>query len=490
MKNNVASQSAQSKSPLLLWFRNDLRLADNAALAAAAARKCPVIPVFVYDEGAQGAWSPGGASRWWLHHSLSALAHALQERGSRLILRRGFAADELQKLAEETGADLVHMTRRYEPWAITQETACRSQLADAGIELKRFSGGLLVEPEAIATKAGDPYKVYTPFWRALCSSYSPARPSKAPKLLSSPKSWPQSDDLTDWGLKPINPNWASEFADFWMPGEAGADARLSAFLNDAVGAYKHARNRPDVAGTSRLSPHLAHGEISPRLVWWRIQSARAAHPEREPGLETFAKELVWREFSYHLLFHFPDLPSKPFREEFAEFTWNNDAKSTGAWQRGMTGYPIVDAGMRELWATGWMHNRVRMIVASFLIKDLLIDWRHGENWFWDTLVDADLANNSASWQWVAGSGADAAPYFRIFNPVTQGEKFDPEGAYVRRWIPEIAKLPNKYLHKPFDADEQTLANACVSLGDTYPRPIVNHAQARKVALSRFDDIKS
>lgn len=473
----------------LVWFRTDLRLADHAALNAAVKRGGPVIAVYVLDEAAAGRWAPGGASRWWLHHSLEALAAEIERLGGRLILRRGSAASELAELARETGADLVVCSRRYEPWAIAQEEAVRARLAASGAELKRFSGWLLMEPETIKTKTGEPYKVYTPFWRALASTIRVEKPLPRPKALPAPKSWPKSDKLAAWKLLPTRPEWAKGFDPVWTPGEAGALDRLDTFLDSAATDYTEMRNRPDVEGTSRLSPHLAHGEISPRLIWWRVASERDAGPGggRDGGLETFLKELVWREFSSHLLFHFPTLPEAPFRSEFAKFPWRQDAAMLARWQKGRTGYPIVDAGMRELWATGWMHNRVRMIVASFLIKDLLIPWQEGEAWFWDTLVDADLANNAASWQWVAGSGADAAPYFRIFNPTTQGEKFDPEGDYVRRWVDELAGIEDAAAHRPHDLGATSARGIRAT---AYPAPIVDHAVARDCALEAFKRLKS
>lgn len=474
----------------LVWFRTDLRLADHAALGAAMKRGGAVIPVYILDEAAAGRWAPGGASRWWLHHSLEALAADIEKLGGRLILRRGDAATELAGIARETGADLVVCLRRYEPWAIAQEEAVRTRLAASGAELKRFSGWLLMEPETIKTKTGEPYKVYTPFWRALSSTIRLEKPLPRPKALPAPKIWPKSDKLAAWKLLPTRPDWAKGFAPVWSPGEAGALDRLDTFIAQAATEYTEMRNRPDVEGTSRLSPHLAHGEISPRLIWWRVASERDAGigGSRDGGLETFLKELVWREFSSHLLFHFPTLPEAPFRPEFAKFPWRADTAMLTRWQKGRTGYPIVDAGMRELWATGWMHNRVRMIVASFLIKDLLIPWQEGEAWFWDTLVDADLANNAASWQWVAGSGADAAPYFRIFNPTTQGEKFDPEGGYVRRWVDELAGIDGDAVHRPHDLN----AVSARGIGATaaYPAPIVDHAVARDCALDAFKELKS
>lgn len=474
----------------LLWFRNDLRLGDHAAVTAAADCGCAVVPVYILDATSAGPWRAGGASRWWLHHSLVSLARALEALGSSLVLRRGVATQCLAELIEETGASEIYFTRRYEPWARAEEQSLKEALDGSKVRLRRFGGGLLIEPESLAAQSGDPYKVYTPFWRTLSGRYRGERPLKAPVRLAAPKAWPTSERLAAWRLLPERPNWAKRFSEHWSPGETGARQRLDAFLADGVERYVEDRNRPDVAGTSLLSPHLAHGEISPRSIWWQVADQRARTAGADRGHETFLKELVWREFSAHLLFHFPHLPEAPFRPEFSAFPWQGDGAALKRWQRGLTGFPIVDAGMRELWATGHMHNRVRMIVASFLVKDLLIPWQTGAAWFWDTLVDADLANNSASWQWVAGSGADAAPYFRIFNPVTQGETFDPQGVYVRRWVPEIARLPDRYIHRPFEADPAVLAAAGSTLGTTYPRPIVDHKAARQRALEAFAALKA
>lgn len=475
----------QTSDTTIIWLRNDLRLADHRALAAAVARGGAVIPVFILDEAAAGRWAPGGAARWWLHHSLTALAKSLEAIGSRLILRRGSAGEILTDLVHKLGASQVVCSRRYEPWAIAQEHDVKARLEAAGIALKRFGGVLLVEPENIKTQSGAPYKVYTPFWRALASGLEASAPLKAPKSLPPPATWPKTETLAAWKLLPKKPDWAKGFAAHWQPGEAAALARLDAFLDVHASGYGEQRNRPDLPATSRLSPHLAHGEISPRLIWWRVASERARLGAADAGFETFLKEIVWREFAAHLLFHFPQFPDAAFRPQFERFAWLQDAAALKAWQRGRTGFPIVDAGMRELWTTGWMHNRVRMIVASFLIKDLLISWQDGQAWFWDTLVDADLASNSASWQWVAGSGADAAPYFRIFNPVTQGEKFDPEGAYVRRFVPELARLGASDVHAPFTAGAARLAAAGVVLGETYPHPLIDHARARVRALEAY-----
>jgi deoxyribodipyrimidine photo-lyase len=476
--------------PIIVWFRNDLRLSDNRALAAALATGAPLVPVYVHDPEAAGQWQAGGASLWWLHGSLTALTRALKDIGAALVLRRGPIGDALAALVEEVGAQGLYFTRAYEPWARMQEEAIKDRLSSSGVEVKRFAGSLLREPESVRTKANEPFKVYTPFWRALTALGPPERPLPAPERIRMPSRKVRGDALADWDLLPSRPDWARGLRETWQPGEGGANARLDAFLETGLSGYAERRNLPAVEGTSRLSPHLHFGEISPHTCWHRATEASRARRGCDAGLETFLKELVWREFSYHLLVHWPTLPEAPFRVEFSKFPWVEDADHLRAWQRGRTGYPIVDAGMRELWHTGWMHNRVRMIVASFLVKHLLIPWQAGEAWFWDTLVDADLASNSASWQWVAGSGADAAPYFRIFNPVTQGEKFDADARYVRRWVPEIAKLPDKVIHAPWTASAAILAKAGVKLGTTYPQPIVDHAAARQRALDGYARIRA
>ncbi|WP_439541874.1 cryptochrome/photolyase family protein [Hyphomicrobium sp.] len=480
-----------SDTPIIVWFRRDLRLADHPALCAAVAQGRAIVPCFILDEAAAGTWRAGGASRWWLHGSLDALGRSIAGKGGRLVLRRGDTANTLIALAAETGAKDVYASRSFEPWASRLEHDVRHALSEDGIAFKRFGGTLLHDPDQLTTQAGGPFKVYTPFWRALSQRGEIGRVLPVPTKLLSPKKAPKSDSLTSWGLLPKKPDWAAGLREAWNPGEQGAQDSLTRFLDEALADYKEMRNRPDRAGTSRLSPHLAFGEISPRQCWSAAETASAHQGHgSDTGRETFHRELAWREFSAHLLHHVPTLPDQPFRSEFAAFPWRRDAAGLQAWQRGLTGYPIVDAGMRELWATGWMHNRVRMIVASFLIKDLLLPWQAGEAWFWDTLVDADLANNAASWQWVAGSGADAAPYFRIFNPVTQGRTFDPAGAYVRRWVPEIASLDNDAIHAPWEVSAAVLTAAGVRLGTTYPGPIVDHAEARLAALAALDRVKA
>jgi deoxyribodipyrimidine photo-lyase len=473
----------------ILWFRNDLRLADNAALHAAAASNVPIAPLFILDDDAPCHWKPGGASLWWLHGSLSALADSLTSIGSRLILARGATREILPRIAEKCGASTVYCARSYEPWAIELETSLKDDLDKAGIALKRYRGALLFEPESLVTSQGKPFQVYTPFARAAFAAEDPGKLVASPRTLQAPARWPASDKLADWALTPKQPDWAEGLREAWTPGEDAARTRLNNFLRSGAATYHERRNRPDLAGTSRLSPHLHHGEISPRQCWQRARAIAEAHPERASGIEAFLKELLWREFSYHMLVQNPGMPDAPVREAFAHFPWKNDAKALRSWQRGRTGYPIVDAGMRELWSTGWMHNRVRMITASFLIKHLLQPWQNGEAWFWDTLVDADLANNAASWQWVAGSGVDAAPYFRIFNPVKQAETFDPSGDYVRAWCPELAKLPAPQIHAPWEVPKEILAKAGIELGQTYPQPIVDHKTARARALEAFESLR-
>ena len=485
-----------SDAPVIVWFRQDLRLADNPALAAAMATGAPVLPVYILAYTDERA--PGGASRWWLDRSLAALDDALGNRGSRLVLRRGNAADTLAALLRETGAGAVYWNRRYEPAAIERDKRVKTALQDAGIDARSFNAALLHEPWTVKTQQGNPYKVFTPFWRAIRALPKDRALPDIPGALTSPAQWPNSEELADWALAPSTPDWAGGLRAHWQPGELGARSRLTKFIDEALADYRSGRDRPDLAGTSRLSPHLHFGEIGPRQIWQAI-AGRTDQPSHggegtptaiDAAAESFLRELGWREFTHHLLYHWPDLPAANWKRSFDGFPWLDDANGLTAWQRGLTGYPIVDAGMRELWQTGWMHNRVRMIVASFLVKDLLIDWRIGERWFWDTLVDADLAQNAASWQWVAGSGADAAPYFRVFNPVLQGRKFDPDGTYVRRFVPELADLPSDHIHAPWEAPAPVLAMAGVRLGASYPPPVVDHGRARERALAAYQALKS
>jgi deoxyribodipyrimidine photo-lyase len=442
----------------IVWFRHDLRLDDNPALVAAAARGA-VVPVFIWAPEEEAPWEPGAASRWWLHHSLERLAAALDKAGAPLVIRRGPSLEALRSLAKEFAATHVVWNRRYEPAVIRRDTAIKKSLAAAGLAVESFNGGLLFEPVHVATKEGKPYQVFTPFWRSLLARDEPAEPAAAPKKLAAAatgRGAAKSLTIESLGLLPTI-DWAGGMRKAWMPGEAGGRKRLDAFLAEAITSYGTARDRPDRDGTSSLSPHLHFGEVSPRRVWHAVRDAVGGKPAAAitGSPEVFLRELGWREFASHLLYHFPHTTDAPLRADYARFPWAKDPVGLRAWQRGRTGFPIVDAGMRQLWATGWMHNRVRMIVASFLVKDLRVSWLEGAKWFWDTLVDADLAANTLGWQWAAGCGADAAPYFRIFNPTSQAEKFDPDESYVREWA---------------------------GLGKGYPEPIVDHAEARKRAL--------
>ncbi|MCB1624047.1 MAG: deoxyribodipyrimidine photo-lyase [Pseudomonadales bacterium] len=472
--------------PALVWFRQDLRLSDNPALAAAVASRQAIIPLYCLDDAGGGDWSAGGAQRWWLHQSLAALDESLRRRGSQLIVRRGTSREIIAELIEETGADALYWNRRYEPASSAQDTVIKAALEARGLKVVSCNGRLLNEPWKIRNRSGKPFQVFTPFWRHCLEQDDPSDPLAAPRSLEAPGRWPNALALDALALLPSF-RWYDRMARSWQPGERGATVALRQFVARTIWSYAETRNIPAIGGTSRLSPHLHFGEISPRQIWHAVRkrAERDRLSANEWRTNQFLTELYWREFAYHLLFHFPHTPTAPLRPEYARFPWQPDAGQLRAWQRGATGVPMVDAGMRELWATGWMHNRVRMIVASFLVKNLLVPWQHGARWFWDTLLDADLASNTLGWQWCAGSGADAAPYFRIFNPVSQGRKFDPEGVYVRSWVPEIGKLPDKYLHAPWTAPPAVLRAAAVELGNNYPRPLVDLEQTRARALQAY-----
>lgn len=472
---------------LILWFRKDLRLADNAALSTAVAEGYRILPLYIREPEHAGTGPLGAAQAWWLHHSLQALAEDLKAFGSRLILRSGSVAEVIGEVIATTGAKAVFWNRRYDPSGIAIDKALKASLIAEGIDVRTFAGQILHEPTKLKTGAGGHFRVYTPFWKALDGAGEPPEPIPAPKAIAAPDRFPDSEALDSWALLPTKPNWAASFDGHWQPGEKGAEKRLAAFIKDGLKNYRSGRDLPASEHVSRLSPHLALGEISPFTVWHATRGLPESYPLED--VIHFRKELVWRDFSYHLLFHFPDLATKNWNAKFDAFPWREAPDLLHKWQRGQTGYPIVDAGMRQLWQTGWMHNRVRMITASFLIKDLLIDWREGERWFRDTLVDADPASNAASWQWVAGSGADAAPFFRIFNPTSQGEKFDPEGVYIRRFVPELKDMPAKFIHKPSEAPLTVLKEASVSLGKTYPKPIVDHGKARDAAMAAFQGLR-
>lgn len=476
--------------PSIVWFRRNLRLDDNPVLHEAVKHGGPVIPVFIRDWESASDEAPGAASCWWLHQSLKSLTSDLRRLGSRLILRRGNAREQCMRLVKECGAGAVFADRRYEPATSAADALLRSDLAAAGVQFHPCSMALLVEPDRIATQNGSPYRVFTPFWRACLSGDEPAVPLPPPAKLPGPAHWPESLTLDALALEP-RMDWAGGMRAEWRPGETGARNLLDRFLESHIADYPDLRDRPDCTATSRLSPHLHWGEISPRRIWHEVHSRGLSRTgvKSARGAAAFLRQLGWREFAHHLLFHFPHTVRETLRPEFRRFPWRNDAAGLRTWRKGLTGYPLVDAGMRELWTTGWMHNRVRMIVGSFLIKDLLISWREGARWFQDTLVDADLANNTLGWQWTAGCGADAAPFFRVFNPVSQAEKFDPAGDYIRRWIPSLAALPCPWIFRPWEAPESVLRYAGVRLGNDYPLPIVRHAEARNRALEALASLK-
>ncbi len=469
-----------SYSPIVVWFRQDLRIRDNPALLAAHQTGRPIIPIFILDDETSGEWKLGAASRWWLHESLKALHDTLDKK---LCFQTGPAHQVVHDIIKESGAQAIYWNHCYEPWRFKRDASLQETLSEQGIEVHTFNGALLFEPQTARKRDDTPYKVFTPFYKNGClgKGHEPRQPTKTPKNLSIAKH--KGVTLKVLELLPTLP-WHKKLAKHWQPGEVGAQARLKAFLKTGLKDYKEGRNFPDRNNVSRLSPHLHFGEISPNDVWHAAKHTMSKGGLRTDG-ETFLSELGWREFSNNLLYHFPDLPRTNLQKKFNAFPWPKDAKALRRWQQGQTGYPIIDAGMRELWETGYMHNRVRMLVGSFLVKNLMLHWHHGEDWFWDTLVDADLANNSASWQWIAGCGADAPPYFRIFNPVTQGQKFDADGKYVRRFIPELKKLPKKYLHNPWDAPDKVLTEAGVKLGKNYPLPIVKLGESRDRALEAF-----
>ena len=482
----------------IVWFRRDLRLADNAALHAALERHERVLPVYIHDPDAESPWVPGGASRWWLHHSLTALEQSLRAVGAHLVVRDGETLETLRELIKLSGASAVYWNRLYEPAFVERDKQVKDALRVQGLSAESFNAALLVEPWILKTGGGDPYRVFSPFWRnasprlqeQLMSGRAPLPP---PDQVQMPDA--EIDSLSIDSLK-LLPRiaWDSGFYAHWQPGEIGAHQKLERFAEDAAAHYREQRDLPAVDATSGLSPALHFGEVSPLQLVTRMERLSSANTQAgvRANAEWYVRELGWREFAHHLLFHFPRTPEAPLYEKFAPFPWRprrEYAADLAAWQRGRTGFPIIDAGMRQLWATGWMHNRVRMIVASFLTKNLLIPWQEGARWFWDTLVDASLANNTLGWQWSAGCGADAAPYFRIFNPVLQSAKFDAEGDYIRLWVPELANVPADAIHAPWQAKSGVLAKAGVRLGQEYPAPIVDLAASRDRALAAYAHIK-
>jgi len=456
----------------IVWFRFDLRTADNPALSAAA-KIGSVVPVFIWSPDEEDL-NPGAASRWWLHHSLDNFSKSLERIGGRLIIKSGKAIRVLKSLVKETNAHAVYWNRRYEPQINLRDEIVATKLKAAGVAVKTFKANLLSEPGEIENRSGLPYRVFTPFWGNCLKELNPPRPICSPRSFQVPQKNVSSTRLSELQLEPTK-EWSNEMRRKWSPGEGGAAQNLSRFIKTSVDNYSQDRNSPDCQGTSRLSPHLRFGEIGPRQIWHALKAADDSDWKRSQ----FLAELGWREFGYHLLHHFPHTVNEPLKPSFNRFPWKNSERHLQAWQKGQTGYPLVDAGMRELCATGWMHNRVRMVAASFLVKHLLIHWHRGAEWFWDTLVDADLASNTQGWQWAAGCGADAAPYFRIFNPTIQAKKFDSNGDYIRRWVPELRHLSAPEIFEPRIAARAGL----------YPQPVVDHSKARTRALHAYERIK-
>ncbi len=461
--------------PALVWLRRDLRLADQPALHAALSRGGPVIPVYIHAPEEEAPWAPGAASRWWLHHSLQALGAELDALGATLTLRRGSSVEQLRALVRETGAGAVYWNRLYEPAITARDATIKAALREDGLEVHSFAAALLHEPWDLATGQGTPYRVFTPYWRAACKRGLERDPLPAPSHIPAPTSPPASDPLEALELLP-RIRWDSGLAATWNPGERAALERLQGFIERGVGTYTERRERPDTDGTSRLSPHLHFGEISPTQILRALR--QAGHEPTDGPAEPFVRELGWRDFAHHVLYHFPHTPEQPLNPRFEAFPWRESAEDLERWQQGRTGIPVIDAAMRQLWETGWMHNRMRMAVGSFLTKNLRLHWHAGASWFWDTLVDADLAANTLGWQWAGGCGADAAPYFRIFNPQRQGERFDPDAAYIRRFVPELARAPARDIHQ-----------LRPGLAADYPAPMVDLKQSRQAALDAFATIK-
>jgi len=472
----------------ILWLRTDLRLGDHPALDRAV-RGSRVVPLYIWAPEEEEPWAPGAASRWWLAASLRALSESLAAAGSRLVVRRGPSLETLRAVAGECGADSVVWSERHEPAVRARDDLVAAALATDGIRVERFESSLLVKPAAGTKPDGSPYRVFTPFWKSLLARAAIEAPLPAPKRVPPPAAWPSSLAIDDLALEP-KLDWTAGMHAAWAPGEAGARAAFSRFVAGPLAGYAVRRDHPGIAGTSRLSAHLHFGEISAREMWTSLRGIAADRhdPDFDRGAEAWLRQIAWREFAHHLLRHYPHTTDAPLRPEFSRMRDRGSDQWLAAWQRGRTGYPLVDAGMRELWTTGWMHNRVRMVAASFLVKHLGIAWQDGARWFWDALVDADLANNTLGWQWVAGCGADAAPYFRIFNPTLQSRRFDPDGRYLRRWLPELARLDSRWIHEPASAPPGALEAAGVALGSTYPQPIVAHDRARRLALEAYEEL--
>ncbi len=483
----MASQGKpMASAPTIVWLRQDLRLADNPALQAAIEAGGEVIPVYIHDIKSEGHWAPGGATLWWLHYALIDLSEQFSKTGASLIIRSGDSLEELQNLVKESAATQVVWNRRYEPLIVERDTKIKTALRNAGLKVESYNGSLLHEPHRIKNLSGNPFQVFTPFWKNCLANLKFGTPTKAPKKLDGTVRNITTESVDSLKLLP-KIKWDTQMRTFWTPTRAGAEKRLKDFISAPVKDYNTARDIPELDGTSRLSPYLHFGQISPLEIYTAVKAS--PHAETKSG-ERYIAEIGWREFGYHLLHHFNHTPEKALRAEFDNFPWAPDAKLVRAWQKGKTGFPIVDAGMRQLWQTGWQHNRVRMIAASVLVKHLLQPWQSGAAWFWDTLVDADLASNTLGWQWAGGCGADAAPYFRVFNPVLQGEKFDPQGSFVRQHVPELAKMPAEWIHKPWEAPAEVLKAAGVTLGVDYPRPAIGLTEGRDRALEAFKKLRS
>jgi len=472
------------KNPSILWFRVDLRLSDNPALQKALELGNPILPIYILDDEDAENRKLGDASKWWLHSSLNKLSLELEKIGSKLLFFRGKAESIIEKLAIETKAENILWNRRYEPWAVKRDKIIKKNLLQLSKQVFSFNGSLLYEPWEVKSKTGNPLKVFTPYKNAILNKGIDFKITNSPKTIPFQGKWPSCLTLDD--LKLINNKpWSKKFYEFWEPGTETALKKVNAFKENSINSYNSDRNIPSLSGTSKLSPHLRFGEISPKQIIMAISDL-----EENDDVMTYKSEIIWREFSHNLLWYYPEIDTKPIKNDFLKFKWNNDENNFKLWTEGKTGYPIVDAGMRELWLTGWMHNRVRMITASFLTKHLLLPWQMGEKWFWNTLLDADPASNTSGWQWVSGCGADAAPYFRIFNPTIQSQKFDPEGKYIKRFLPELKNLSTKFIHEPWNADSAILKNSDIKLGETYPMPIIDHKFARERALDSYAGIKN
>jgi len=470
---------------VLVWFRQDLRIEDNPALNAALKTGLPLIAVYIHAPDDEASWPPGSASKWWLHHALDALDGQLRKHGGMLVLRSGKSLDHLKDICKAHNVSNVFWNRRYEPVIISRDAQIKKQLRHEGIGVESFSASLLYEPHTIQNRSGKPFRVFTPFWKHLRTLPVPAPLSVDIEMLTSARETPRTNSLQSLNLLP-EIQWDRQFYQCWEPSLQAASQTLTEFVQQRARHYKDRRDLPALQGTSRLSPYLHFGQLGPRQVWQALLQSGSVDG---PGEYTFLSEVGWREFAYHLLFHFPETPEQALNRSYSQFPFQPDDAYLKAWQTGLTGYPIVDAGMRQLWKIGWMHNRVRMIAASFLVKHLLQPWQQGARWFWDTLVDADLASNTMGWQWTAGCGADASPYFRIFNPMLQGAKFDANGDYVRQWVPELKDMPKKYIHQPWEAPDDVLKAAGVRLGENYPRPVIGHKAGRERALAALSENK-